>query len=83
MTSNYRQVEKELTTTTNSNIETTSESRLSVTKAGKLKVYPSEITHANPPDQPFNVVYQYACNQGECTTSQSTYIGHSRITINQ
>ena len=35
----------------------------------------------NKPDQAFNVVYQYTCNQGECTTSQSTYIGYTRTTI--
>ena len=39
--------------------------------------------NSNKPDQPFNVVYQYTCNQGECTTSQSTYIGHTRTTIKE
>ena len=83
MTSNYKQVEKELTTIVNSSIETTNEAKL------KLNIYykSRKVKHlfirnnSNKPDQPINVVYQYTCNQGECTTSQSTYIGHTRTTI--
>ena len=70
MTSNYRQVEKELITMINSNTETTNEAKL------KFKIYYKSRkvrnlfikNNPNKPDQPFNVVYQYACNQGECTT---------------
>ena len=67
----------------NSNTETTNEAKLKFNiyyKSQKVK-YLFVRNNPNKPDQPFNVVYQYACNQGECTTSQSTYIGHTRTTI--
>ena len=83
MTSNYKQVEKELTTIINSNIETTNEAQLKFNIYYKSRKVKNLFIRNNPnkPDQPFNVVYQYTCNQGECTTSQSTYIGHTRTTI--
>ena len=83
ITSNYRQVEKELTAIINSSIETTNEAKLKLNiyyKSRKVKNLFIR-NNSNKPDQPFNVVYQYTCNQGECTTSQSTYIGHTRTTI--
>ena len=86
MTSNYRQVEKELTTIFNSNNETTNEAKLKFhiyyksRKANNLFIRnnPNRPDHC---DQPFNVVYQYTYNQWEFTTSLSTYIGHTRTTI--
>ena len=83
MTRNYKQVEKELTTIINSNIETTNEAKLKINIYYKSRKIKNLFIRNNPkkPDQPFNVVYQYTCNQGECTTSQSTYIGHTRTTI--
>ena len=83
MTSNYKQVEKELTTVINNNIETINETKLKFNiyyKSRKIKIL-FIINNPNKPDQPFNVMYQYTCNQGECTTSQSTYIGHTRTAI--
>ena len=85
MTSNYKQVEKELTTIINSNIETTNEAKLKFNIYYKSRKVKNLFIRNNPnkPDQPFNVVYQYTCNQGECTISQSTYIGHTRTTIKE
>ena len=37
----------------------------------------------NKPEQHFNVVYQYTCEQGQCTTSQPKYIGHTTTTIKE
>ena len=79
MTSNYKQAEKELTTIINSNIETTNEAKLKFIiyyKSRKVKNLFIRY-NLNKPDQSFNVVYQYTCNQKECTTSQSTYIGRT------
>ena len=83
MTSNYKQVEKELTMINNSSIETTNEAKLKLNICYKSRKVKNLFirNNSNKPDQPFNVVYQYTCNQGECTTSQSTYIGHTRTTI--
>ena len=51
-TSNYKQVEKELTTIIKSSIETTNEAKLKyehlLQKLGKLKTYSSEITQTKP-----------------------------------
>ena len=85
MTSNYKQVEKELTTIINSNIETTNEAKPKFNIYYKSRKVKNLFIRNNPnkPNQPFNVVYQYTCNQGECTTSQSTYIRHTRTTIKE
>ena len=69
MTSNYKQVEKELTTIINSNIVTTNEAKLKFNIYYISRKVKNLFIRNNPnkPNQPFNLVYQYTCNQGECT----------------
>jgi len=85
MTNNYKQVEREITNIVKTNIVTTNNRKLQFNNYYKNKKLKSLFIRnkCNKPDQPFNVVYEYACEEGQCNSAQTKYIGHTTTTIKE
>ena len=85
MTKNYKQEENEIKKILSTNLQTDNNKDLKLLIYYKNRKLKSLFIKNNPnkPSEQFHVIYQYTCDEVQCTDAQACYIGHTTVTLKE